>query len=343
MLNFSLEISESNSLPKYKQIVNSLKEQMQTGVLKYGQKIPSINEISFDYYLSRDTVEKAYKSLKKEGIIESVRGRGHFICSTNPNSELKILVLFNKLSSYKKEIYNALSTALPENKTIDFYIYHYNYELFKKMINDHLTGYNYYIIMPHFSEINPNKVNNLLKKIKQEKIIILDQKIDGINHYGSCIYQDFKMDLYDALMEAKPLLNKYQNLILVFPHDSDYPYPKEIIQGFTRFCGFNNIKSELIHKISSDYVLKKDSAYIVIDENDLISLIKIQRNSNLKLAKDIGILSYNRTPLKEILSDGISVISTDFKNMGTMAAKVITEKSHISIRNKFTFIQRNSL
>ena len=101
MIDFPLEISESISLPKYKQLVNSLVEQIQSGRSKYGQKIPSINQISFDYNLSRDTVEKAYKILKKDGVIQSVEGRGHFIANTNPRSELKILVLFNKLSSCK--------------------------------------------------------------------------------------------------------------------------------------------------------------------------------------------------------------------------------------------------
>ena len=66
MLNFSLEISESNGIPKYKQIINSLIDQIQSGKLQYGQKIPSINQISFDYYLSRDTVEKSYRILKEK-------------------------------------------------------------------------------------------------------------------------------------------------------------------------------------------------------------------------------------------------------------------------------------
>jgi len=343
MLDFSLEISESVSLPKYKQLVNSVVEQIQSGRSQYGQKIPSINQISFDYNLSRDTVEKAYKILKKDGVIQSVEGRGHFIANANPRSELKILVLFNKLSSCKKEIYNAFSAALGKNKTIDFYIYHNQYELFEKKINEQLSGYNYYVIIPHFSEYHPKKVNELLQKINPEKIIILDHNINGVNHYGSCIYQDFKMDIYNTLMSAKQLLNKYKNLILVFPDIFNNPYPDDIIQGFIQFCGSNDFKNEIIHEINQDHKLKKESAYIIIDESDLINLIKIQRNSNLKLAEDIGILSYNDSPLKEVLANGISVITTDFQNMGWLAANAIIEKTHFSIRNNFRLIQRSSL
>ncbi len=51
-------------------------------------------------------------------------------------------------------------------------------------------------------------------------------------------------------------------------------------------------------------------------ENDLVLLLKKLNQTNLVLGKDIGIISYNETPVKEILRDGITVISTDFQNLG---------------------------
>jgi DNA-binding GntR family transcriptional regulator len=51
--------------------------------LKIGDRLPSINEISAEYYLSRDTVEKAFNELRKKGIITSVKRRGYFISSTD--------------------------------------------------------------------------------------------------------------------------------------------------------------------------------------------------------------------------------------------------------------------
>ena len=128
----TLEISDSASTPKYKQIVNSIVGKIETGRIKFGQKLPSINQLSFDYILARDTVEKAYNELKNRGIIESVKGKGYYVKNTSPESKLKILVLFNKLSSYKKVIYNTLAHQLGDKAQIDFFIYHCNYELFEK-------------------------------------------------------------------------------------------------------------------------------------------------------------------------------------------------------------------
>jgi DNA-binding LacI/PurR family transcriptional regulator len=37
---------------------------------------------------------------------------------------------------------------------------------------------------------------------------------------------------------------------------------------------------------------------------------------NLKLGQDLGILSYNETPMKEIIRSGITVVSVDFVKLG---------------------------
>ena len=340
---FNIQLNDNNNIPKYKQIVESITELIQTGNIKYGQKLPSINQVSFDYYISRDTVEKAYAILKENGIIESVKGRGHFVVNSKPNTQNRILVVFNKLSSYKKEIFNSFCDTLGEFANVFFHVHHCEFNNFKTIIEENLNGYNYYVIMPHFNDFNFKMFDNLMQKIKKEKIILLDDFIPNFTHYNSCIYQDFKDDLFKSLNEAKESLKKYQMLCLVFPKGFNYPYPKSIIQGFMFFCNVNNFKSELINEIPNDFTVKENTAYIVIKESDLVNLIKKIRQSKLKLAKDVGVLSYNDTPLKEILSNGISVISTDFNAMGKLAAKCIIENENVLQKNKFRFIERKSL
>lgn len=47
------------------------------------------------------------------------------------------------------------------------------------------------------------------------------------------------------------------------------------------------------------------------------------KDKNFEPGKDIGFLSYNETPMKKFIYKGISVISTDFKTLGTKAAEFI--------------------
>ena len=339
----SLEVNDESSLPKYRQVVNSIVQNIETGRMKYGQKLPSINQLSFNYYLSRDTVEKAYRYLKKNGIIESVKGKGYYVTNSAPESKIKVLVVFNKLSAYKKVIYNAMASELGENAHIDFFIYHYDYGMFERTINEHLEGYHYYVIMPHFIEYDRPSFLKLIKKIPSKKLIVLDHLIEGIDQCHGAIYQDFKTDIYLAMEQGLELFKKYKKLILVFPDQKSASYPKAILLGFRKFCGFNNFEFEIIDEVVETTKVEKDSAYVVIEENDLVNLIKIIRTQRLKLTVDVGILSYNDTALKEVLAEGISVITTDFVQMGKLAAEMILGETSGAVKNDFKFIKRNSL
>jgi DNA-binding LacI/PurR family transcriptional regulator len=62
-----------------------------------------------------------------------------------------------------------------------------------------------------------------------------------------------------------------------------------------------------------------------------------------KFGKEIGVISYDDTPLKEIISEGISVISNDFALMGKRAAEMIINKEKGRISNDYYFINRNSI
>jgi DNA-binding LacI/PurR family transcriptional regulator len=75
----------------------------------------------------------------------------------------------------------------------------------------------------------------------------------------------------------------------------------------------------------------------------LVNLIKICQSVKLRPGKDICIIAYNETPLKEILVDGITVISTDHYRMGEMVARLILENRKEKIKIPFKPIKRGSL
>jgi DNA-binding transcriptional regulator YhcF (GntR family) len=343
-MKLNLPIDETSSVPKYIQIVKAVKSLIANGTLKYGDKIPSINTLSSDYYLSRDTVEKAYLILKKQGIIASVKGKGYYINNNTILSKTNILLLFNKLSAYKKEIYNAFVHQLEDRADIAFHVYHCELSLFRKLLEQHPGNFDFCVIMPHFKKDQEAKALELIQSIPPEKLILLDKKILPQERFFGGVFQDFKMDIYEALVTLKPKLYKYEKLILAFPFHTTYPYPEEILQGFKKFAVEYKFGYQLISEIGPETVIKAGEAYIVIEESDLVNLIKLARaNKHLKVGKNLGILSYNDTPLKEVLQKGITVISTDFAKMGTtLADMILTRKGH-QVKNEFKVIVRESL
>jgi len=129
--------------------------------------------------------------------------------------------------------------------------------------------------------------------------------------------------------------------MLIYPEKSVYPYPRRILHGFKKFCIEHSLDFEVHNEIYNDMVLKEGDLFITIEESDLVNLVKQIRDDEFILGKDIGVISYNDTPLKELL--GITVISTDFKAMGETAASMILHKEKGKVKIPFNFIDRKSV
>lgn len=345
MFNF-ITVDENSRIPKYQQIVDSIIDNISNGNFNINDKIPSINSLSEEYYLSRDTVEKAYNILKKKKVIVSIRGKGNYICRTEFISKVNIIFLVNKMSSYKMKIYNSFVKKLGLNFSVDLFIYHCEEAIFLNILKTNLGSYDFYVVMPHFKTkdlthaSSTKAVNEALNKIPIKKLIILDNLLN-INDKHNEIYQDFENDIYFALIEAQSKIKKYKKIFLVYPEKLQYPYPKRILNGFRKFCVNGNLDFEILNEIYKDIILKKGDLFITIEESDLINLIKQVRKKKYTLGEEVGVISYNDTPLKELLE--IAVITTNFKKMGVMAAKLILKKEKGKFKVPFNFIDRKSM
>ena len=212
-----IQIDVLSITPKYLQIVNSIIKGLKEGTLEQDDVLPSINELSYEYDISRDTAEKAYKQLKQIGILGSVPGKGYFIKSTEAQQEFKILLMFNKLSAHKKILYDSFVDTLGGAAAIDFYVYNNDYNLFKKILSQNLTsGYTHFVIIPHFNE-GGDGVKEILNKVPKGKLILLDKTICGLEGEHASVFENFEKDLYTSLEKAHPKLEKYQTLKLIFP------------------------------------------------------------------------------------------------------------------------------
>jgi len=342
-----IKIDEDSRIPKYKQIVDSILTNISNGNLKINQKIPSINSFSEEFYMSRDTVEKAYNILKERKIITSIRGKGYYITQTKLVSKVNVLFLYNKLSAYKMTTYNSFIDTIGANAQTDLQIYHCDETLFLNLLDKYEGVYDYYVVATHFKtdDLRHNsytdEVVKSLNKIPKEKLIILDNIKVGISDEVAKVYQDFENDIYNALKEGLSKIRQYNRLILVYPNKAVYPYPRRILHGFKKFCTEFEIDYEILDEVYDDMILKKRDLFITIEESDLVNLVKQIRDNKMKLGKHIGVISYNDTPLKDLL--GITVMSTDFKIMGETAARMILNKEIKQVKVPFNFIHRKSL
>jgi DNA-binding transcriptional regulator YhcF (GntR family) len=337
MMDYKIIINNDDKLTKIQQIVTQMTQDIEKGILKINTQVASINEFSKSHKVARETVEKAYKILCKEGYLISVPGKGNFV-SKGPESALKILMILNKMSPYKKEVYEAFIEELGDRAHVNLQIHHYNPKIFKDIIHDNQGKYHYYAIMPHFyAGTDEQEYLAILKGISPRELVILDKKINLESEFIS-VFQDFELDILEAMDSNAGLFAKYSSITVIFPENSHHPV--EINSGIKSFCD----RYEKDFNIVSNFTqldLSAGKCFITLTEIDLAELIKKIRTTALAPGHDVGIVSFNETVFKELL--GITVVSTDFAAMGKKAAKMIIGKQFEKVRNTFSFIRRASL
>ena len=333
-----LKIKYDEKGSKVLQIAAAIAMDIEKGILAKDTKLPSINVFSKRYNVARDTIEKAYKELKKNGYIISVASRGYFV-SGKKDSKIKVLLIFNKLSSYKKIVYDSFIQTLGNHAKVDLQIHHYDPRILKEIIDNSLGKFHYYVVTPHFFPTASKKLcREIIEAIPSNELVILDKKMPGLKGKHIEVYQDFKKDIYHALSTAKDILKKYKKLVMVLDKHSNHPI--EIIEGARQFCEENKKELSVIENCREEKI-RSGTTYIVTTESDLAVLVKMARSQNLRLGVDMGIISFNETALKELLD--ITVITTDFEAMGRTAANCILFREVKEISNPFYMIRRNSL
>lgn len=65
--------------PLYQRIAHELRDQIATGALAPGDRVPSTNELSAHYSVNPTTSAKALTALFEDGLVEKHRGLGMFV------------------------------------------------------------------------------------------------------------------------------------------------------------------------------------------------------------------------------------------------------------------------
>ena len=326
----AIQISDFSATPKYKQLASAITDAVKNEVLEKDDMLPSINELSVYLDISRDTVEKAYKLLKNTEIIASIPGKGYYIATTNIKRREKIAILLNKLSAHKKIVYDSFAKQLEDDATLDLFVYNSDISYLRTLLGNLTKTYDYYVLFPHFKEGRDQAPEIINKYIPNKKLVLLGKYLEDLEGDFAAVYENYEKDIYGALKEALPSLSKYHSLHLIFPDRSDYP--KAIIKGFYKFAQQYAFHHSLISELEDEHI-EVGTCFINLAEDDLVRLLDKIIQKDLKIGEDVGVISYNETPLKKFILNGITTISTDFAKMGEMAAELIKSrmKQHVEV------------
>jgi GntR family transcriptional regulator len=79
-----IRIENSSAVPVYRQIMDQVRYQIAGGVLRPGDRLPSVRDLARQLPANQNTVLKAYDLLAREGLVERRQGDGTFVLDTPP-------------------------------------------------------------------------------------------------------------------------------------------------------------------------------------------------------------------------------------------------------------------
>ncbi len=329
-----ITVDSLSGIPKYKQIVQSVEMAIAESRLQKGDRLPSVNKVSLEFSISRDTVLLAYDELKKRGIVFSILGKGYYVKSVEFSFEQRFFVLFDELNAFKEDLYNAFLETVGHAAQVDIYFHHFNPVMFRKLINESNGNYSKYIIMP----TNLAGAAALIKTLPPHDVYILDQTNEELRDYPS-VHQNFVKDMYLLLLEGKPRIDAYERLILIFPGHKE---PLGMVEGFKKFCTDYAMTHQVVAHFE-ETLLQRGTVFVIPNDRHLVEVLEYAKTCHFKLGSDFGIISYNDTPLKKVVGNGITTISTDFQQMGKSLAEMVLKNQKRQLENACRLIIRQSL
>lgn len=336
MLNQNIQQKEL----KYFKLMEDLKEKILKGEIRAGDKLPSENELSSQYNVSRQTVRKALSILENAGYIYAQHGRGTF-CSElvrHAGGSKNIAVVTTYLSDYifprvikgidtalTKEGYSIILKNTKNSRSQEA-------KCLEELLQKDIDGI---IIEPSKSQIYCRHMN-LYQKLEDYHIPYVF--IQGCFSKMSDKPQVLMDDCKGGYMITKYLIESgHKNIAGVFKADD--------IQGQNRHKGYAMALQEAgifydpekviwfhtedrkVHPYESIYQMAKNKCLMdsVVCYNDQIAMKVIQalNDAGLKVPEDISVTGYDNSYMASSNGFHLTTIVHPQEKLGEMAAELL--------------------
>ncbi len=327
---------------KYFQLMEEIKTQILSGDIKSGEKLPSENELSAHYQVSRQTVRKALAILENEGYIYAEHGRGTF-CSElvrHSGNSKNIAVITTYISDYifprvikgldtvfTREGYSILLKNTRNSRSIEA-------RCLEEMLQKDIDGI---IIEPSKSQIYCKHMN-LYEKLDEYKIpyVFIQGCFEQMKEKPHVLMDDRE----GGYLITKYLIeNGHKHIIGVFKADD--------VQGQNRHKGYVKALAEAqivydpdnviwfytedraIHPYESIRKMIKEQHPIdaVVCYNDQIAgkVIQAIKNEGLSVPDDISVTGYDNSYMSDVEGVRLTTIAHPQEKLGEMAAEMLLE------------------
>lgn len=340
-MSLSVTIDDTAVKPFIDQISDQLREQIRSGQLKVGDRIPSLRKLSETLGVSTGIVRQALSELSNEGYVRIYHGRGVF--ATDP-LELKqniALVLpcltmghiFRMIQGVKQAISERSSNLVLQAADLDF---EQEMDMIHKLDRGNIAGS---IIYPPLM----NKVLPALQELQRRRVpaVLIDTVPEGLDGMDSFTSDNVAM----GEMAMEYLLSRGHRKIGIVDIDTDVLSVKHIRIGIAKACSKYGIEYDSIPRQAQPCLAIKDNiwdepakltvellrkhpdvtAILGTNENITAGVFCGLKRMGKKIPTDISLIGLGYHDAFELSSPGITVVDRQYEKIGFLAGKRLLE------------------
>lgn len=195
-----ITIDNDSAVPVYRQIVHSIRKNIDLGQLGLNDTLPSVNSIAAHFGMARGSVFSAYNDLRASGIIDSVPGKGYFITSTTATQIQKVFLLLDDFTPERSLLYKTIRQHLPTGTELCVFFHHGDANQFQTVIREKAAYHNAFIIIPTTDQGAVAALSGLDPK----RLLILGGEFSSYQHN----FNGLKPSLAKNLAELPSLISK---------------------------------------------------------------------------------------------------------------------------------------
>lgn len=320
---------------KYRELSNTLRNAIQTGVYGEGQKLPSENELADSTGFSRQTVRQAMSLLEEEGFLSRVRGSGTYVRSAVPRRSAthNIAVITTYIGEYIfPAILHGIDEVLSQNGYTPMLTATRNrVDNERKILNDLLQKPIDGLIVEGTKTALPNPNIDLYSHLKEIGIPVV-----FINGF----YPELKKPIYVVADDraggrkvCEELLKKgHRHVAGIFKSDD--------IQGHRRYAGYADALRSQGIAVSDDNVLwyttenKEDllnsltirtlhdcTAVVCYNDEVALQVLNILQENEIEVPEQMELVSFDNSTLAQLSPVKFLSLSNPKEHLGQLAAQ----------------------
>ncbi|MFE5323263.1 GntR family transcriptional regulator [Paenibacillus sp. NPDC056579] len=326
----------------YIQLKNYIIQQMNQGIWKPGDKLPSENELAEQFNVSRITVKNAMADIVKQGLIYRIQGRGSFISDDDSGQLLSFeqkddsrpIVAF--LMPRLNNLFTAnLMTGIEQELADHGYhlaarLTHNNQDMENKILKElHELGVNGIIIYPVDGETFNDEILNLT--INHFPLVIVDRYFRGLD--ANRIISDNYTGAYEATKHLTDL--GHTKISFISTKVSGTTSIEDRLHGYEQALSDSGLFIEYRLRLSlgaaspveqiRSYLADNPDIKAIVATNAAIGLMakKAAQALNLNVPGDLSIVCFDNYEQSDLSEVPLTYINQNEKNMGREAAKLV--------------------